>query len=91
VIHSKTALRAGVYLAGDNPLIGWGFERRVRLQVGRAGIWVAPIAYVILRKLEYYEQSGSDRHLRDVAMILGSVAILRIRTPCWSGPSASTW
>jgi hypothetical protein len=38
--------------------------------VGRAGIWVAPIEYAILRKLEYYEQSGSDRHLRDVAMML---------------------
>jgi hypothetical protein len=25
---------------------------------------------VILRKLEYYEQAGSDRHLRDVAMML---------------------
>jgi hypothetical protein len=38
--------------------------------VGGAGIWVAPIEYVILRKLEYYEQAGSDRHLRDVAMML---------------------
>lgn len=70
VIHRETALRADVYLAGDDPLIGWAFDRRVRLQVGGAGIWIAPIEYVILRKLEYYEQSGSDRHLRDVAMML---------------------
>jgi len=58
-----------VYLAGNDPLIGWGFGRRVRLRLGGAEIWVAPIEYVILRKLEYYEQSGSDRHLRDVAMM----------------------
>jgi hypothetical protein len=70
VIHRETALRADVYLAGHDPLIEWGFERRVRLQVAGAGIWVAPIEYVILRKLEYYEQAGSDRHLRDVAMML---------------------
>jgi hypothetical protein len=70
VIHRETALRADVYLAGDDPLIGWGFERRVRLQVGGGWIWVAPIEYVILRKLEHYKQSGSDRHLRDVAMML---------------------
>jgi hypothetical protein len=38
--------------------------------VGGGNIWVAPIEYVILRKLEYFEQSGSDRHLRDVAMML---------------------
>jgi hypothetical protein len=70
VIHRETALRADVYLAGADPLIEWAFARRVRLQVGGAEIRVAPIEYVILRKLEYYEQSGSDRHLRDVAMML---------------------
>jgi hypothetical protein len=31
---------------------------------------IAPIEYVILRKLEYFSDSGSDRHLRDVAMML---------------------
>ena len=33
-------------------------------------ISVAPIEYVILRKLEYFRMSGSDRHLRDVASML---------------------
>lgn len=70
VVHRETALRADVYLAGDDPLIGWAFGRRVRLHVGGGKIWVAPIEYVILRKLEYFEHSGSDRHLRDVAMML---------------------
>lgn len=70
IIHHETALRADVYLAGDDPLIAWAFDRRIRLEVGDTEIWVAPIEYVILRKLEYYEQSGSDRHLRDVAMML---------------------
>lgn len=70
VIHQETALRADVYLAGDDPLIAWAFDRRLRLSVSGAGIWVAPIEYVILRKLEYYVHSGSDRHVRDVAMML---------------------
>lgn len=70
IIHHDPALRADVYLAGDDPFIAWAFERRVRLQVDGSEIWVAPIEYVILRKLEYYEESGSDRHLRDVAMML---------------------
>ena len=26
--------------------------------------------YVILRKLQHYRDSGSDRHLRDIAMML---------------------
>jgi hypothetical protein len=70
VIHRETALRADVYLAGDDELMAWAFGRRVRLQVGGGEIWVAPIEYVIIRKLEYYELSGSDRHLRDVVMML---------------------
>jgi hypothetical protein len=70
VIHRDTSLRADVYLAGADPLIEWAFDRRVRLPIGNAEIWIAPIEYVILRKLEYFQHSDSDRHLRDVAMML---------------------
>lgn len=57
-------------MRGDDPLHAWAFERRVRVPVEGLAIWVAPIVYVVLRKLEYYRASGSDRHLRDVAMML---------------------
>jgi hypothetical protein len=70
IIHRDTALRADVYLAGDDPLHAWAFARRRRLTADGRAIWVAPIEYVILRKLEYYRDSGSDRHLRDVVMML---------------------
>jgi hypothetical protein len=70
LIHRDTALRADVYLSGDDPLHAWAFGRRRRLTLERTGIWVAPIEYVILRKLQYFESSGSERHLRDVAMML---------------------
>ena len=33
------------------------------------GVW-SPPEYVIVRKLEYYRDSGSDRHLRDIGMML---------------------
>jgi hypothetical protein len=69
VIHHDTALRADVYLSGDDALHRWAFERRLRLDLGRLTISVAPIEYVIIRKLEYYDRSNSDRHLRDVAMM----------------------
>lgn len=70
LIHRETALRADVYLMGDDPLHAWAFGRRVRLPLDETAIWLAPIEYVILRKLEYFQRSGSDRHLRDVAMML---------------------
>lgn len=70
VIHRDTALRADIYLLGNDPLHAWGFERRTSLSVGEHSISIAPIEYVILRKLEYFRESGSDRHVRDVAMML---------------------
>ncbi|NNF14864.1 MAG: hypothetical protein HKN72_16675 [Gemmatimonadetes bacterium] len=67
IIHRDTALRADVYLLGDGALHQWGFERRKPIPVGAGTMCIAPIEYVILRKLEYFRDSASDRHLRDVA------------------------
>lgn len=71
VIHHDTALRADVYLAGEVPVHRWALDRVLRLPLGEETISVAPIEYVILRKLEYFRDSGSDRHLRDISMMLG--------------------
>lgn len=70
IIHHDSALRADVYTAGDVALHRWALDRAVRLRVGAGEISVAPIEYVVLRKLQYYRDSGSDRHLRDIAMML---------------------
>lgn len=70
VIHRDTALRADIYLAAGE-LHRWALERRRRIDVADGlSIWLAPPEYVIVRKLEYLRASGSDRHLRDVAMML---------------------
>ncbi|HKK27509.1 MAG TPA: nucleotidyl transferase AbiEii/AbiGii toxin family protein [Gemmatimonadota bacterium] len=70
IIDPATGLRADVYLSGRDPLHAWALERRRRVDLGDRSIWLAPIEYVLVRKLQYYRMSGSDRHLRDAAMIL---------------------
>jgi len=42
-------------------------ERRRGIPIAGATVWVAPIEYFILRKLEYYRMASSDRHLGDIA------------------------
>lgn len=70
VIHRDTALRADVYLVAG-PFHRWALDRRRRIRLaGGASVWLAPPEYVVVRKLEYLRASGSDRHRRDVAMIL---------------------
>ena len=70
VIHHETALRGDFYAAGEDPLHAWAMARRQSEMLGGDAIWFAPIEYVIVRKLEYFEQGGSDRHLRDIAGML---------------------
>ncbi len=70
IIHHDTALRADIYLVGDDPLHEWAMAGRRTASIGGDAIWFAPIEYVIVRKLEYFQQSESDRHLRDIAGML---------------------
>ena len=33
-------------------------------------VYVAPLEYVIVRKLEFYREGGSEKHLRDIEAML---------------------
>jgi len=70
VIHNATMLRADVYFAGNDELVSWALERRVVRVVQGEAVQFAPIEYVILSKLRYFRDGGSDRHLRDIARML---------------------
>lgn len=63
-------MRADIYVAGDDRLAAWGLERRQRIPLDAEEMWLAPIEYVIVKKLEYHKAGGSERHLRDVARML---------------------
>ena len=70
VIHHETALRADCYVAGEDPLHQWAMERRMKHDVGSVPVWVAPIEYVMVRKLEWYHEGGAGRHLDDIRAML---------------------
>lgn len=73
LLHHSTGLRADIYLASNDPLDTWGLAHRRRETVGDEPVWVAPAEYVIVRKLEYFRQGGSTKHLTDIR------AMLRVR------------
>ena len=70
IIHQETGFKADVYMSGQDPLHAWGLARARQLQVDGEALIVAPPEYVILRKLEYYREGGSDKHLRDIRSML---------------------
>lgn len=80
VLHTPSALKADVYLAGDDPLHAWALPLRRRFVVGGHEIWVAPPEYVILRKLLFFQEGGSSKHLRDVRGLLAAQGKLDFAT-----------
>jgi hypothetical protein len=70
IIHHETGFKADVYLSGRDPLHAWGLARARRLDVEGEPLVVASPEYVIVRKLEYYREGGSEKHLRDIRSML---------------------
>lgn len=66
LIHHDTGLRADIYLMGDDPLHHWAMKYRKKMIFDDSVIWLAPIEYVIIRKLEYYREGQSAKHLEDI-------------------------
>jgi hypothetical protein len=70
LIHHDTGFKADIYASGQDELHQWALDNRKRVDFGGEELWLAPPEYVILRKLEYYREGGSDKHLRDISGIL---------------------
>lgn len=70
IIHRESGQKADVYLGGSDPFHAWALARARRLEAEGEMLIVAPAEYVIVRKLEYLRDGGSEKHLRDIRSIL---------------------
>lgn len=70
VIHPASALRADIYLAGKDPLQHWALDESQQVQIGTEVVAIAPPEYVIVRKLQYFRDGGSSKHLTDIRAML---------------------
>lgn len=77
LIHHASQFKADIYLAAGDPLHAWALANRRRIDLGGGGAWIAPPEYVVLRKLEYLREGGSDKHARDIRFILAATPIDR--------------
>ena len=77
LIHADTGLRAHLYTAGCDEFNAWAFRNACKTEFSGETITLAPPEYVILRKLEFYRDGGSDKHLRDIRTML-NVSSVRI-------------
>lgn len=70
LIHHETGFKADIYLLDEGPLHRWAISQRQCVDLAGGKLWVASPEYVILSKLEYYREGGSEKHLRDIRGIL---------------------
>lgn len=70
LIHHATGFKADVYLAGEDNLHHWAMNNRKQVNYEGQRVWLAPVEYVIVRKLEYYREGESEKHLQDISGIL---------------------
>ena len=70
IISQINFLKADIYLVGNDSLQRWGAENARQFEIDDLTIHFAPPEYVIIRKLEFYREGGSEKHLRDIASML---------------------
>jgi hypothetical protein len=80
VIHHDSGFKADFFLHGNDPLHEWAFLNKLRMPIGdEYDVWLAPPEYVIIRKMQYFAEGGSDKHLRDIQNI---VVIMKDKLNC---------
>lgn len=69
-LHHDSGFKADLYPIGDDPLHRWAFPLRRRVPHAGHHFSFAPPEYVILRKLEFFREGGSTKHLADIKAML---------------------
>ncbi len=70
LIHHQTGFKADIYLAGLDPFQAWGLARVRGVQFRGEPLALAPPEYVILKKLEFFAEGQSSKHVRDIQRML---------------------
>lgn len=65
-IHLETGLKADFYPSRGHRYWTWAWEHRRSDCVEGQPAYFAPPEYVIMSKLEFFREGGSDKHLRDI-------------------------
>ena len=69
LIHHETGFKADIYPVSDL-LHRWGLTHSSTVQLDKDHLTLAPPEYVIVRKLQFFREGGSQKHLRDISRML---------------------
>lgn len=70
IISQHSLLKADVYIVSGDPLHQWAMENVKVIDIDGLPIAFTPPEYLIIRKLEFFREGGSQKHIRDIAAML---------------------
>lgn len=71
LIHFESGYKADVYLHTTDALDAWALQNRRTIDLGDGEkLYLMPPECVLIYKLEFFREGGSDKHLRDVRGML---------------------
>jgi hypothetical protein len=72
IIHHETGFKADIYPCSDE-LHRWGLSQSRTIDFEEDSLTLAPPEYVVIRKLQFFREGGSQKHLRDINRMLTSL------------------
>jgi hypothetical protein len=71
ILHPESGLKIDVIMASDSAFDASRFSRGQRIKTAAQGeAWFASPEDVILKKLVYFREGGSEKHLRDIVGVV---------------------
>lgn len=70
LIHHETGFKADIYFTGEDEFQIWAMDNRRSVEFAGLTIYVAPPEYVIVKKLEFFKEGKSGKHLSDIKGIM---------------------
>jgi hypothetical protein len=70
VIHHETGFKADFYFTGQDGLQQWGLVNRKVIEFAGSKLYVAPPEYIVIKKLQYFQEGKSQKHIIDISGIL---------------------
>ena len=70
IIHAESTFKADFYPTGRDDLNAWTLRNKRTIDFEGEALVLAPPESVIVSKLEYFREGGSEKHLRDIRTML---------------------
>ncbi len=74
ILHHETGFKADIYFSGKDEFQHWALGNINLIDYLGLKLPLAPIEYVIVKKLEFYREGKSQKHLSDIKAILDNSA-----------------